>query len=1096
MSDLIPVQKIKNNYNWLNIEEMPTDYRLDVCDFGAADSEFALKLIKGLAEAQALNLDILLNWDEDLDTETIETFPKYRLHQASRTLRNEANRAVIEEDSEGFAVGYPLIALPNMKGKLNIAPLLLWEVEFTEQANHKWQMIYKSTNPPILNQALHEFLHKEYSGFSLNQEVRKVLKDRRLSVGVLLEISTMLCKKLGLSGQTKSLQINPIPSNFTPKSFYWAGVLGVLPSLSPKKNIPLPTAAKEELAKSTEEALPLKTKPQEEKKTEPAPTGTELVKENIEVKEYQPISSMNWKMPVFASPLSAEQLEVFDTLMNTQSVLAVGESYSGKTHTIAAITMRAVASGGKCLVIAPHQRTAKDIGKYWYSFSLHDFVLDLQTHESELTKKQLFEELAKIGSFKKIPPYNDSSEQSLMKAIQRAELSLSKITETLNEPVFAELTRPELIGKYLNYQLQNGKHALNRRLKTTDYHLDAVEYDLIKEALAENQSLFAPIQSFQHPLEELFIGNFVEENPKTLELAILTELENGSHDFRKIAENYTLLIDQYADKWQKEYGLYAKSWKDKISQLYRDIKEYQEEYGDDFDKFGTIRDTRIKLLGVFSQRYQNISAAKDALRQQYEVLQKEIQENEAISYTFPTIRGSLTFAKIQKNIKEFEKYLSEWERTITTRLNENSLALHEKETKLNEEQKIAFIKNDELLAQAISRLNESKYFTRSFETKEKTYWGKANYALQIAAYLEGFQKNMPAFESFFAWKTHWLKLPENVKNILRTCHEVQPTDWTNAFNAWYLYQCLQKKYSADMPDKDASLKLYADQCKHLRSAIPAFVRNNVLVQQQKTAKAMRQTHIDLYRSLFSQDNQKRIGNHSLPKILSSDIEALSNVFPVWVVSPEQAREIFGNSLKTIFDIVLIDDAHELPVENTENWAKLGKYTAVFGKHPTEETKNSWAEWAKSQGFVAHELSPIRTNDQEIFMYDFHRETNGMNTFKQAIAKAMQPFIPSERIETNVMADGVLVDILIKPTYQGETPIAIMVDSFLRRVRSQSYESAWAAEEYLNQKGYKLLNTWSLLWFYQSDTALRQLVAAVLQIDQRYKDALLPKIEKS
>ncbi len=132
-----------------------------------------------------------------------------------------------------------------------------------------------------------------------------------------------------------------------------------------------------------------------------------------------------------------------------------------------------------------------------------------------------------------------------------------------------------------------------------------------------------------------------------------------------------------------------------------------------------------------------------------------------------------------------------------------------------------------------------------------------------------------------------------------------------------------------------------------------------------------------------------------------------------------------------------------------------------------------------------------------YEYGQEKTAEGHSVFVENVAASLLPYFEKGRIETNVEQENCIIDIVVKPQYEGEPPVAIICDGHQRR---ESFPSAtWEKQKQkqIELLGYKCLKTWSVNWWKNPDQQARKLASLVIKQDSHYQsDNLEEEQERS
>jgi AAA domain len=159
----------------------------------------------------------------------------------------------------------------------------------------------------------------------------------------------------------------------------------------------------------------------------------------------------------------------------------------------------------------------------------------------------------------------------------------------------------------------------------------------------------------------------------------------------------------------------------------------------------------------------------------------------------------------------------------------------------------------------------------------------------------------------------------------------------------------------------------------LRNKMPAQIAMYWHGRKTKALKDLRQSDATAYKTWFGKDNRKLSAGKDIQDLFQNHINALTETLPVLLVSPHVALDVVRLS-NMLFDIVFVDEAHNISKHNCYNLFDMGKGMVVFGDEKQDMTpaaEDDFLEFCKTLGAPLHLLDYQHQDCPEEWV-DFNR----------------------------------------------------------------------------------------------------------------------------
>lgn len=255
-----------------------------------------------------------------------------------------------------------------------------------------------------------------------------------------------------------------------------------------------------------------------------------------------------------------------------------------------------------------------------------------------------------------------------------------------------------------------------------------------------------------------------------------------------------------------------------------------------------------------------------------------------------------------------------------------------------------------------AELNEAQLYEEPFENKMLTIPRRQKYLEEIIEQLDATRLYLRDFDYFYDWQRNWLSLPENAGKLLRALIKVKPNDWAQAFESWYLHNCLTAASNAALPTDDGTVEDFVSAYKKLRQLLPNQILHTWHTRRDELFRRMRRSQREQYNLLFGKKNQEATRQKSLQELLRRGLDAVTTVYPVLLATPQMIADNLP-MLEGHFDYVLFDESAYLPLPLAGKSLQLAKKAVILGdcsQLPTRD-ESTLLGWAKKQEMLEVKL---------------------------------------------------------------------------------------------------------------------------------------------
>lgn len=945
----------------------------------------------------------------------------------------------------GLSIGYPILLVDDDElGRPIAAPLFLWKIELNiaPNSNMDWTLTPLEKNKGYLNPILKNYLEAR---FNLDWEQQIGLIDT-IDSKVVKETCLKLAKELNLEHQfSTAITTCPHPNKMPHNKMLNSIILG---SFEP---ITLKEAKK----------LPKNLKPRERKQ---------------------------WQTKVAALDSNSAQDELIGTIFDGHHVVAEGISNTGKTHIIASILPSLLADKGAALIISPLSASFNEIQHHLEHLGIKNIgVLTLQ--DEVLDKERLIKYLEKLPKrTRTLTNFDNVTYSKQLDKHMRLRRRLENAYESLHNSIINGWNWTELVGQCLLNHKKSDKQILGRFLNNKDFSFLAKEQYIIARELGEHYVHYHKIDALKHPLNALH-GRFFSDD-STIENT-RTEAKTGLNLYRyktnNLYQNFLVFVGNYAEYLKFQYRDFVADMEQQIDKIERDLHLYNDLYGEEFDKQGSFQNAKLKLLSMFSRKRQEIRAAKGQLLDDYQQLQQTYNETSYFSTDFPNIKEEAKLSDIEVKLEDVRKKLLDWSITIPSLVTKEIENLS-KETTLPsnfQEQQKGLQKS---LFHLIQQINVAKILRKEIKIPEGKLSEQETGLFAILLQFQKLENEWRDIEVYYQWRRSWLTISSKTQKVVQALVNAGTQDWIAGFHSWFYHQILTQHYSIALPKGTTKNSLpfdaYMNTLKDVQQRISK--KANIITKERQGEQIKR---IKKEKDLTLTNARPIFRNKKIKDLLQwIGLEHLGDVFPIVLATPNMARQLLGLKIST-FDLVIVDNAHDLSSKSGIDLLKLGNQRIVLGRPIKEDTEKeqSLLKWMLDQKGRRYQFLE-HTHSKDIIKRTRLNKVSVQepNAFQISIAEYLREYIDEERLQFNKSVEGVLVDLVVKPKYSGQTPIAIVCDAGMLYQAKYDFQLAVDKVRILTSERYQIYYLWSLNWWKNSEKALEPLLAFIIKWDKQHK----------
>lgn len=861
-----------------------------------------------------------------------------------------------EQEHGGYPLrfGYPLVIQqdPQALHKHLAAPLLLWEVRLRPHPTEAddWILERLPHAPIQINPLLDYHLRQQYD-LHLAEVLRDGLAQQQLTQLDVLKAANEISLKAGFTGHHNVIDATLIPSIDTIQQLLsdgggivWSGIVGLI---APQ-------------GVGTLDVLDAMIPTDEAELDTEAPTQALTEAPSLRDHDLSPLHHDPYQSAIVRS-------------LSQHSRVAVRSAYgTGKTQAITGLSANLLANRRKVLVIGSKVAALQRIQNRMDRLGLGDlsFVVKDPHHDKAALAEAIYQSSL---SARKLPAYEEEEFQHLLNRTMRLRQQLDTAHGLFSTPLFEEAQWTELIGQFLANQRKAGKHLLNSHVQPQDYAFTPAEYHQLIAILLEAQPLYQALNTLKHPLRALSPSLFTDQAHEEAKAYTTQTLNQMLKAVDGVYQQFAVQLTAYRSSIEAAFEQYYQLLKVKIAEVRADIADYQKQYGADFNEYSVMRNLRMQLFGVFSKRLTNILRLKRDVKDKYNDIEGVFDHERYFAYSFPKVKGTLTFDKLSDNLNDFEQALEDWKKGTPTLIQQEIERLNTEHVndKVDFKNKVTMLQ--ESFKALIEQLNGHALLQKKFYSDAQHIAKQREYLEEVTETLENLQYNLRDFDAYYHWMHFWLGLSKPQQGIVKALILTKPDDWQAALKSWYFHHVIGLHASTDLLTDYAVVEEYTALHHQLKDFLPKKALKYWKLKQTQEVRRIKRESKFLFNAFFGKSRQQFVSDLNVRVLFDTEFELLTNMFPVLLMTPAVASQWLP-MIEKYFDTVIIDDAANLQIEEVAGALWRGQHHLVIGDqlHIGKTMTASVLTYALQAGYQVYDLPLFhKTIDQRLWDFKNH-----------------------------------------------------------------------------------------------------------------------------
>lgn len=797
--------------------------------------------------------------------------------------------------TKNLGIAYPFV-LKQLGGYQLAAPLFVWQLQLEPHAQHPdhWVALRNENHFIAPNYPLFHLIDAVH-GTGFSARAQQLAESRQLNARALGDLCDNLRTLLQLGEEGLPLSIQPCPSagvadfNIAEGRLLWSAVAGIFPTL-PRTTV----------------------------------THAPVVAPNLP-------ADLSWQHALTLLPLDPSQRTALKAVQNNALTVVEGASGTGKTYLISALVINALANGKKCLVVSKSINALRRGQKFLLEKGFGDVSFILRDIAGD--HLMLADMLRMAADNKNKTSFDEEVFKTVLNKTLRELTKLDEAWETLHAPFFGEKNFTDTVGQFLRSNRIEGKELLLSQLHPADFEFSKTEYDDVVAAILSSEPLFLRFPTLHHPLSRLKSDIFSRrpadaglDHTHALVKTLLDQATALHHRYITKTNDYTEALTEHYESHYAELSLLTKRIRD-------GLEDGTHRFGADFL---TPSSATEKLYGVFSDRYKQMIAYKETISAAYEELRRSYGTRKDFDFDFPAGFDNRNLPKIAELAKNFEASLRHWRRRIPATIREDVRRLNAKSIHSGLDFKEQVKELEYAMDIFLEEFNSAGLYEEPMKHEMLTIPKRQEFLEDVIARLEETRFYLRDFPDFYVWQKHWLDLSAPAQKVVRALCKIKPKNWVAAFESWYLYHYLQSEFTPAMQWDNDTLSGYANGFGELKNLLPVQIGAMWQARKNRALRALKSADSNAYKTWFGKNNRSLSADRKADELFQKHIDALTETLPVLLVTPQVALDVVQVS-NILFDLVLVDEAHNIPKQECYHLFDMAKNLVVFGDSKQDMT---------------------------------------------------------------------------------------------------------------------------------------------------------------
>jgi very-short-patch-repair endonuclease len=903
-------EKLKGgNARSIHLNVLPGKFatRLDFAHLSYIQPGLAEKFLETILTKSSFNFPISF---DGVDLSSISIDEQKRLGLLSKRLNsihieNEDNFK--EHGIKTFGFGYPILVKPlkNDPTKIIKAPLFIWQLEIIKATNkvNSWSIFRnrtKTENGKIvedeihavaLNEVLLAFLKSDenVSITPLDIELDETLDREKISAEchrILKALNSITDANL-IAKLDEPIETLPDAASFASLAsnkawIYFGGVFGLY------------RTQKESIITDIDELIQ---------------RHGEFDFEDLKVESLT-------STPYSAIDTDPSQQEILSSLGVAQKQIIQGPPGTGKSQSLTALISNALANNLKCLVVC-EKKTALDViknnltKKNGQLGALAAVIEDINKDRDAIVNSAR----ERMANLLPSAHFNVTNYKSILENLDSIAKEINLHHQQLDKKIYQGKSWTELVGEFLKRDKIADHSLLKNKLDFQQFSFQKDENELaeIVKKIKTARTLFSEVNQLDHPLDMLSDEIFKEGNPKAIQLRLEQLTNETLENLKSLNDDLEKQISLYKTWLDNHYKEHYDHVKTRVLECKSFATNAHKQYGASFFKNDELTKIKIKIFSLVSGRFKSIRAKRDYLINQVTQIKSLHQSFAYFKHDYQETNGQSDLSIYVENVTNLSVAADSWYDNISKVKEAHELELSFVNSHTLFDKKDTLKLTESAFGAVIAKLIREKIIKRPFSDSD-SHPEKIVEVKKLHSEFHEISKHLEQFREYYDWRKFYLDLKPNQRSVIKAIIEVKCEQWEATFESWYYHWLLALGENINLPRDEEKIKELVSLKEQLSRKQIESIIHDWSVKQKKSVRESDIKGISP-NSLFNKRGSRGERRNSLRKILKTNFQLFTDLFPVVMVSPTVCSSIIPLK-EGIFDLVIFDEASQLRIEDT------------------------------------------------------------------------------------------------------------------------------------------------------------------------------------
>lgn len=566
-------------------------------------------------------------------------------------------------------------------------------------------------------------------------------------------------------------------------------------------------------------------------------------------------------MDIFTT--TPDQIQILESRNSLMNVNYIDKEIA--IETIALQIRQAILSKHTALIVIPDKSARQTLEKVLKNISLNQLVLSVTLDESPSPND--FQIIKHTHLPAKLSPYIRESDTLSYQMKVREIDDLIKAREVI---ITKGLNWRQAVDSFCKLGVSQDVLLLNRML-------DPTKFDMSDEGQNQINAIVTTALSYYHPEFEIkdhsllnheFNKNITDHEQLKTTVQDMIGLLNDSEDLKyqyldynkEIENNFLQNSFQNIHKFKTE----AEHFKLKISQYLSEQNQL----------------SKSLIPGFLSEKQKiHTQQGKDLLNQ-IQILFKEVED---LTHVCIPTANKIILSLVQ-SCAEIPNILDRYQAEIITKKAEyiKSVNVHN-----HLDNKLIALENN--FRELITKINQAGFLKEKLEINTLSFSKQTDQIIGLTQKLSLLLKEAEQNMYYLEWNQFFSKKSEQEQNILQALRGIDPANWLNVIEGWFLYYHITKEFVHLHSLSNHKLDDLAESCIRVEHNMTQDAIYDLYVQIPEKLKTLKKTNSNLYK-IFTSNTDSLHGN-TWDHILDNHYEYIKDFFPIIITDSDKLTRL-------------------------------------------------------------------------------------------------------------------------------------------------------------------------------------------------------------